>query len=237
MFGALFVKTLRLYRVYRASQEFRQIAVPPWQMGILLGCLLGIEWGLLIPWTIIDPLQQKIISPDPYRPIYDYTVCSMGPTGTGFLIAILVTEGCLLMVAAWIAFLTRRVTFPLFNESKFIGFAIYNLVIISALCVGLVAGLVDQPISQFWVRTICFVTAPLLVVLCLMIPKFYYMYRGFDKLHVSSYASSRSHHSANSGHSAGDSTMESPSSEELLRQLAEKDAEIERLKIELARRR
>src|SRR3989338_5504593 len=164
IFGALFVKTLRLYQVYRATQAFRTTSTPLWYMGISLVVLLSIVWGLLIPWTIFDPLQQRIVHPDPHRPIHDYTICSMGTTGTSFLIAILVTSGVLLIVASWAAFATQRVKYLLYQERRFIGFGVYNLVLISAVGIGLIAGLTDQPIAQFWVRAACLLLAPFLVV-------------------------------------------------------------------------
>ena len=180
MFGALFVKTFRLYRILRAADRFKAIIVPVWQLLLMLAVLLLLVWALLIPWTIVDPLRQHVVVVDPYRPSLNYAVCAMGDAGTGFLIAILVVEGILLLLAALIAFYARKVTFALFNESKYIGFAIYNLIIISAICLGLVAGLSD-PVARFWVRTVCFLVGPLLVVLCLLLPKLYYMHRGFDK--------------------------------------------------------
>ena len=71
MFGALFVKTLKLYAILRHVEEYRSVRVPTWQLASTLGGLLLLEWGLLIAWTIVDPLHQKIVFPDPLRPKYD----------------------------------------------------------------------------------------------------------------------------------------------------------------------
>lgn len=152
----------------------------------------------------------------------------MGTTGTSFLIAILVTSGVLLIVASWAAFATRRVKYLLYKESRFIGFGVYNLVLISAVGIGLIAGLTDQPIAQFWVRAACLLLAPFLVVSSLMLPKLYYMYRGFDKFHPSDNSSDGTSTSQSS--LSGDESTDKVS---LLSRIALLSAQNEHLRVEL----
>ena len=85
--------------------------------------------------------------------------------------------GILLLTAAAIAVAVRKITVPLFDETRYIGFAIYNLAIISAICIGLLAGLTNAPISEFWIRTISLIAAPLIVILSLLLPKFYHIHK------------------------------------------------------------
>lgn len=184
MLTALFFKTARVHFIFN-NPELRTRRIPSWHILAAIFICLLLVWSLLIPWTIADPLQQKIDHPDQYRPSTDYAVCAMGGTGRGFLIAILVIEGVLLVLGAALAFLVRHVKLVLFNEAKWLGFSIYNFLILSAIAVGLLAGNTGGPESDFWIRTVIIDATCGIAVFCLMGPKLMFLRKGADRKTVS----------------------------------------------------
>jgi hypothetical protein len=180
LYGTMLLKTARVGVIFGGSQGFKQITFPEWHLYAFLGVLLTVLYAILIPWTAVSPLRAKLVQPQLYRVAYDYMVCAADSQSVGFLIAALVYCGILLFVGAFFAFRIRNIPYSVFNESKVIGFAIYNLLICCAVCVGLVAGDIGGNVSVFWIHSIIILFAPFATLAIIFCPKLYVIYKKSD---------------------------------------------------------
>lgn len=75
------------------------------------------------------------------------------------------------------AFAIRNIKVKELNESKMIAFAIYNLLIFTALGAGLVGSSVGGPEASFWIRCTFILFVPLSTLLLIFVPKFWIYYK------------------------------------------------------------
>ncbi|KAI8892441.1 periplasmic binding protein-like I [Globomyces pollinis-pini] len=124
-YGLLFAKNLRIYRIfYKPHSNFKLPDLKIYGLGILFACPSIV---LVAIWNAIDPPIPTIVMismTQYYRTCQSVT--SLGDTITTLL---LVYNGIILVCNLYMAVKTRNVA-STYNETKLIGFSVYNMTII-----------------------------------------------------------------------------------------------------------
>jgi len=128
MFGALFSKTFRVYRVITvAAEKLKKISFPNTELLFIFGVVVVIEVILLVLWSSVGQPKAYRISPIQYRPMYDFYECSFTNKDSIFL-GILSTYNILLCcVGIYCSIRIWNIPYQFYNESKSIGFSMYNM--------------------------------------------------------------------------------------------------------------
>ena len=79
LFGALFMKTYRVWRIFNAGKKLMKVAITNRQLLIALALLLSFDVILNIVWSAMGAFSAVYVSVDTYRPYYDYQVSSHTP--------------------------------------------------------------------------------------------------------------------------------------------------------------
>eukprot|EP00544_Gedaniella_sp_CCMP2646_P004871 CAMPEP_0202485260 /NCGR_PEP_ID=MMETSP1361-20130828/4139_1 /ASSEMBLY_ACC=CAM_ASM_000849 /TAXON_ID=210615 /ORGANISM="Staurosira complex sp., Strain CCMP2646" /LENGTH=1067 /DNA_ID=CAMNT_0049114115 /DNA_START=47 /DNA_END=3250 /DNA_ORIENTATION=+ len=171
-FSPLFAKTRGIHNAYKNPQlDF--IHVTSLDIFITLGVILGLNLAVLIPWTIIAPLEWTRTlrdSTDTFgRPVESYGACT-NENAIPFVVVVLILNVGVLMLANWWAYMSRNIETE-YHESRYIGISMAS--VLQAWCMGVPILIVvwDNPSAKFFVEAgIVFVTA-LAVLLLIFIPK------------------------------------------------------------------
>lgn len=134
-FGALFAKTLRVYVIFRNPWEKKR-PLQDSRLIALVGVLLVVDVIVLALWSGLFPLQLMTL----LRPstsvefvVYAYRVCIIGDSfeDTTFIIWLVVfsvVKGILFLFGMLLVVRTNKIKAKFFQESKFVGIAIYVVV-------------------------------------------------------------------------------------------------------------
>lgn len=176
-FGALFSKTWRVHALFTNNQMKRKVIRDSKLLSLVLVLVL-VDLVILIPWSVVQPLrkvesrqeasaestQDKIVT-------YIHTTCSH-PNEIYWYMAEYIVKGLLLVFGAFLAWETRKVTIPALNDSKLIGFCIYNIAVVCALAVPVVHGVGQDKPTLTYLLVGLFVSLCTTLVLCILfIPK------------------------------------------------------------------
>ncbi|XP_064614429.1 LOW QUALITY PROTEIN: gamma-aminobutyric acid type B receptor subunit 1-like [Liolophura sinensis] len=176
-FGALFSKTWRVHILFRNTRLKRKTVRDERLFG-LVGLLLLIDLVILIPWQVVHPLTEKHLkhaeqeqSGGDVIVMEMYIVC-VSPYQTYWLAAAYVYKGLLLIFGTFLAWETRKVSIPVLNDSRLIGFCVYNVVVICAFAVPVNHVLSDTQSTLRFVITSAFTIFCTTLVLCIVfVPK------------------------------------------------------------------
>jgi ABC-type branched-subunit amino acid transport system substrate-binding protein len=133
MFGALFAKTWRIYFLWTADPLNKNLRVTDVQVFLVVLVALAPQLILLVLWTAIATPTVEFFHTDPWRASLDIPDCS---TSTAHYVMIALMCGINFALLIWgsiLAIQVRRVPLKVYDESKIIGFAIYNTLIFSII--------------------------------------------------------------------------------------------------------
>ncbi|KAI8995768.1 periplasmic binding protein-like I [Gaertneriomyces semiglobifer] len=132
--GALFTKTWRLMKIFGNNKlqvmPLTDKRILLWTLGAVFITII-----LLVIWTTVELPHPKRIDTDL---VYSYQ-CVSDRDG-GVFSAILAYTGSLMLLNTIVAYRTRNITTS-HNESRFIGLAVYNIAIFSAIVIAVVYGI------------------------------------------------------------------------------------------------
>ncbi|XP_011340881.1 uncharacterized protein LOC105281380 [Ooceraea biroi] len=165
-FGSMFTKTYRVHRIFTRSRSgvVKNKLLQDTQLIFLICMLLVIDVVVVTLWVILDPMQRHLqnltleISPQDRGVVYQpqVEVCRSQHTN-GWLGALYVYKGLLLVVGVYMAWETRHVKIPALNDSQYIGMSVYFVVITSGIVVVLANLMPDR-------ATLAFVTITALIL-------------------------------------------------------------------------
>jgi len=177
-FGALFAKSWRIYALFH-NQTLELITVPDVDVWKVIGVLVLIEVILLIIFTFVGDTDASITVVDDFRPSKDLHGCSVS---VGYWITLGLLFLYKLVVSIWGIYLSirlRKVQYKVFNESKPIAFAQYNLVFFAMLAVVLQS--VDLSIEvEFIITSVLIILGTLITVNSLFLRKLYMICTGIS---------------------------------------------------------
>eukprot|EP01122_Echinamoeba_exundans_P012366 TRINITY_DN5144_c0_g1_i1.p1 TRINITY_DN5144_c0_g1~~TRINITY_DN5144_c0_g1_i1.p1 ORF type:complete len:879 (+),score=148.47 TRINITY_DN5144_c0_g1_i1:108-2744(+) len=152
--GTTFSKTWRIARIL-SNEKMQPLVIPTSFLLRIFGLIVGIDIVILIVWTAVSPMSAVVSVVDANRPIFNFMTCSPPNLTAHFaLLGIEIAyKGLLILVSIVVAWKTRSVKLLLFNESRYIGFTIYNMFLCLAIIVPIQFANVERTL-EFVLRSI-----------------------------------------------------------------------------------
>ncbi|XP_050449945.1 gamma-aminobutyric acid type B receptor subunit 2 isoform X2 [Cataglyphis hispanica] len=179
-FGSMFTKTYRVHRIFTRSRSgvVKNKLLQDTQLIFLICMLLVIDVVVVTLWVILDPMQRHLqnltleISPQDRGVVYQpqVEVCRSQHTN-GWLSALYVYKGLLLVVGVYMAWETRHVKIPALNDSQYIGMSVYFVVITSSIVVVLANLMPDRATLAFVTITALILTSTTATLALLFLPQ------------------------------------------------------------------
>ncbi|XP_031555480.1 gamma-aminobutyric acid type B receptor subunit 2-like [Actinia tenebrosa] len=175
-YGAMFSKTWRVHTIF-TNRKLRGKIVKDRHLLAIVFLLLVVDVTYLIIWQSIDPLKRilyeaevEVSSHNHVEIVYQMEHCQSSSTylWLGILFGY---KGILLLFGAFLAWETRKVTITALNDSKYIGFSVYNVFILCAIGVPVSLVLKDHPDASFSIISILIIFGTSLTICFVFIPK------------------------------------------------------------------
>ena len=175
-FGPLFSKIFRVVKIFSSKSLQVKIIKDSELLHHTMGLLL-VDFIILGLWSVMDPMTIKKVffpitatsNPDVEILPFDYQCTS--DNMNDFLAALLAYKGAFLLAGAALSWKVRNVNIAALNDSKWIGFAIYN-VFFFAIVVYPVSNLIkDEPDAHFALIAAGIVFALSLSMCLVFVPK------------------------------------------------------------------
>ena len=172
MLAPLLAKTWRLHRIFTLA-SLKTTPIPLWKLILMVLCLTLIQVGICVAWISAGTVQPTTIN-DANDPKTAYRICSLGDgKASANRVASYVTYGylgLLLLIGAYYAFRVRNLPKD-FNESRWIGFSIYNTILFSVIIVILGYALTDFRVTVLILICVCTLAIVFGIVGLMMAPK------------------------------------------------------------------
>jgi len=170
----LLAKTWRLHRIF-TLRHWKVAPIPLWKLtvitcvlilGQIIICILWISLGTIDPALKDDKKDRR----------YTYATCGTSKSNHILTYVTFGYLGVLVVVGAYLAFRVRKLPRD-FNESRWIGFSIYNTLLFSVIILILGYSLKDFPVTVLILICICTIAVPTGVVCFMMAPKLWDLLR------------------------------------------------------------
>ena len=181
IYSTLFMRLLRIYKIFHSSSNLRQVQERIWSdqgLAALSFIPVSVTIIFLTLWSILYPSSTTYVMPlfqqmggSPYL----VSICSGSTASTAWFAAIIYgVNGIPIIAVGILATLTRKVKIQIFKDSKEVNTFVFSTVV--CLCVWEPFSLVFNKYIQLPQAAFCFVVFPYLVIpfLCkasLFIPK------------------------------------------------------------------
>ncbi|RDD36398.1 Gamma-aminobutyric acid type B receptor subunit 2, partial [Trichoplax sp. H2] len=152
-FSALFAKTWRLYVIF-TNKTGKSKIIKDKQLYAFIAIIVTIGIAILVAQAAIDPiyLEERNLSAIPYKNgdliVIPVSMNCLTRNSVIWQVIMLGPNGILLAYGLLLAWRTRNISITAANDSKYIGFAIYNVTIFSGTAV-LVGFAVSQQAIRF----------------------------------------------------------------------------------------
>ncbi|XP_033634269.1 gamma-aminobutyric acid type B receptor subunit 2-like [Asterias rubens] len=144
-FGGMFSKTWRVYSIVIANKTKRKVIRDRFLFGII-GVMLLLDFLILIPWQIIDPIHIEDETHHIRQTETDlanfekrqllYVNCT-STNNTIWMAALLIYKTFVVVFGVFLTWSTRNINVPGLNDSYYVGLSIYNTVICCVVAVPL----------------------------------------------------------------------------------------------------
>jgi len=167
-FAALFAKTWRIHKIYLSAMDFQNKPISPVQLMGIMALAMAPTIILLALWSGIHPLGPETIEDDTNS---DKLILQCQSDNQwvwqGCLIAV---NGILVLYSCYVTIITRKIRL-MFNESRYIGLAIYNVAVFATVGIALGAGLENN--LEAWYAILCgtILAGTILMILVLFMSK------------------------------------------------------------------
>jgi len=169
----------------KRKERFKKSEVITWKrLLIILGIIVLGEIVILCIYTIIAPffdLTEKVEESDIYQS-KNYTRCDINPVFITFAVLLAIYNMGLMLYGVVLSWMLRNVQWTLFNESKAIAFAMYNMFFFSVLIGALEVSDAVARDTMFIVRSLGIFAGAFIAVAVLFLPKIYYICKGVRTL-------------------------------------------------------
>ncbi|KAJ0405234.1 hypothetical protein P43SY_006919 [Pythium insidiosum] len=171
VFGSLFVKSLRVYRVFMRT-ALKRVTVTMWMMIKVFAVFFFVDVLILAVWFIVDfPSPTVEYKPAPgFQGDVDRITCKS--SSFMFTALLIFWKAMLLFLGLYISFLVRNVSAD-FQESIWI-FASSVIVLVSCMFILPLAYLVEMPAAAFYVfLAVTLILSAAAVTGMMLVPKFF----------------------------------------------------------------
>jgi 7 transmembrane sweet-taste receptor of 3 GCPR len=184
IFGTMVVKTWRIRRVF-INQKLKRVHITNLYLMMCVGSMLAVQLLPLVLWTAIDARSVVVVLVDTSRPVLNELQCTWSTVDIVFASLIVAYWSVIILTGLVLAFLIRNVAYTLYNESKLIAFAVYNLFFFFLLIVIIEVVPIEDAETVFIVRSLALILATFSTVLVLFVPKVYYVLNNVNREHGS----------------------------------------------------
>lgn len=178
-FGGLFSKTWRVYKIFTASKSMGRVSIKDLHLLGIIFVLLIIDVTICGVWMMVSPFQLKTKELEKTEDIKNDVItipyihqceCEFQTHFTSCLYAY---KGLLLIFGLFLAWETRNVTVTALNDSKFIGMAVYNVAVLSAVGVVCTTALSNTTNHEagYVIVAICVCLGTTVTLLLIFLPK------------------------------------------------------------------
>ncbi|XP_077990424.1 gamma-aminobutyric acid type B receptor subunit 2-like [Glandiceps talaboti] len=177
-FGSMFSKTWRVHKIF-TNKKVTSVKIRDAHLFGIVVLMLACDLLILMLWTAID---QPLVRTTEYPAYPD-------PSGRDILIIPLVNEcksqhdavwyailigykGIVLVFGVFLAWETRKVQYSHLNDSRYIGFAVYNVTVMC--CVGVPTTMFLNPMQrdlQFILSAVCIIFSTTMTLCIVFVPK------------------------------------------------------------------
>ncbi|XP_076255856.1 gamma-aminobutyric acid type B receptor subunit 2 isoform X1 [Rhynchophorus ferrugineus] len=176
-FGSMFSKTWRVHSIF-TDVKLNKKVIKDYQLFMIVGILLCVDVVIMTTWQVTDPFYRETKRGEPYpHPsnedeiiIPENEYCTSENMSI-FISSIYIFKGLLMVFGAFLAWETRHVSIPALNDSRYVGFSVYNVVIMCVLGAAVALALVDHQDEMFLLIS-SFIIFCTTITLCLVfVPK------------------------------------------------------------------
>ena len=174
MLSSLFVKTFRIWRIFK-KQKLTVIRIRDWDLfKVVLGFLL-VDLILNITWQAADGMPAVLVIPDRLRPKYNYYQCDFSSdVAATFVFLHLAIKAGIVFFGILLTWAVRNVP-STFNDSLLLTGCIYNISFVACFVIPILATGVGGRQTTFLVRAFAIMFVALSTQLLLYAPKLYFI--------------------------------------------------------------
>ncbi|KAK5583441.1 hypothetical protein RB653_005035 [Dictyostelium firmibasis] len=173
VFGTLFTKTWRTWRLFSNARKFKIIRISNQYIITLVGAFVLLESIFMILWTAID--RQLPLAVPIFKAGEAQLQCTSDSEAWWYVFVFY--KVFYILFGVFLAFKTRNVVDSL-NESKPITLALYNLTFVMVVAIALGFILRDNPIAIIVIQTIAILLGFTVTVSVLFLPKVWMIISG-----------------------------------------------------------
>ncbi|XP_066936750.1 gamma-aminobutyric acid type B receptor subunit 2-like [Clytia hemisphaerica] len=135
VFGSLFGKTWRIYRIFTSSRHNKKMKLKDYHIILFVAILLCIDIAMMASWFTVSPYETKniILSSHENKTLdiitTEYFQRCESIHNSYFLTAIIIEKAVFLILGIFLAWETRKVNIPVLNDSRYIASSIYVVAI------------------------------------------------------------------------------------------------------------
>jgi len=166
MFGTLFTKTWRTWRLFANARKFKIIRISNKMMFTVVGSFVLLESVFMILWTTID--RPEVLAEPIYKSGQAQLQCSSDTMAWWFVFVFY--KVFYVVIGVFLAFKTRDVVDSL-NESKPITLSLYNLTFVMLIAIPLGFILRDYPTAVMVIEVVAILLSFTATVGLLFLPK------------------------------------------------------------------
>ncbi|KAL1130635.1 hypothetical protein AAG570_011877, partial [Ranatra chinensis] len=176
-YGAMFSKTWRVHSIF-TDVKLNKKVIKDYQLFMVVGVLLVIDFGIMITWQITDPFfrSTKLMEPYPLPNSEDVIIypeneyCKSHHMNI-FVGIIYAYKGLLMIFGAFLAWETRHVSIPALNDSKYVGMSVYNVVLMCIMGAAVSFVLSDQQNASFLLISVFILFCATITLWLVFVPK------------------------------------------------------------------
>ncbi|UYV82046.1 GPRMGL5, partial [Cordylochernes scorpioides] len=168
IYAALWTKTNRIARIFRAGARRRPGFISPKSQLFICGSLVSVQLSVTAVWLAYVP--PRAVRKFPSREMA-VLVCSESLDGSSYAVAF-AYPGVLIAICTAYAVLTRN-TPEAFNESKYIGFSMYTTCVIWLAFVPIYVTTARQAVLNLTAMAVAISLSASVTLACLFVPKVY----------------------------------------------------------------
>ncbi|KAJ3091755.1 hypothetical protein HK102_013522 [Quaeritorhiza haematococci] len=175
--GPMLAKTFRIWKIFE-NAAIRSRHLLNKHLLVMSGVVIGIEVLLLAIWTGVDPVRPVVSESGVDASIlYSYEKCygNSGPFQNAMLAVIAVYNMLLLLFGSFLSYKTRNVH-STFNESRYIGYSMYNLTLCGGVLLPIYLYIGEGPgwvVRTYIIRSLATLFAITACMIILFGPKVY----------------------------------------------------------------
>jgi hypothetical protein len=176
VYGAIFTKTWRVFKIFmNKTLKSRNISLQ--EILTIEGVIVGVDVVMCLVWSIVArPEARKIIVDEVYQ-TKNYIECVPAqPVADIAMFGICASyKLIMLLVGVIITFRVRKIKYLLFNESRWISYAIYNLFVFLVVLIPL-QFMATERVTLFFIRSIFALIIVTSTNLLIFAPKIYILF-------------------------------------------------------------